>query len=313
MGSPPLILVCDHRGAGLAETLVPFSAAGIALAWSSQVRDTRARLAELQPAVIVLDPLAEGGKAEIEDIRRAQGGEAACALLLVTDASDPSAAVMAARAIEGGQVDLIHRGASAEEFLLRIERLCRAVEQRGEMADLRHRALHDDRTDLLRPKAFQQRIAEHFSAAERHHLEMALVIVDLDDFGNVNKDFDHTVGDLVIAKVGEVIRKTLRTEDIAGRLGGDEFAVLLPYTHKIDAARVVKRLRDEIQKLSSTLSSRASGIRVSASLGFETFDGTDLDSVETLRGHAEQALHEAKRLGGDRGVYFRSLNPGSAS
>jgi diguanylate cyclase (GGDEF)-like protein len=125
------------------------------------------------------------------------------------------------------------------------------------MSELRHRASHDDRTDLLRPQAFQARLVEHFSAAQRHKLELALVLLDMDKFGAVNKRHDHTVGDLLIARVGEVIRRNLRTEDVAGRLGGDEFAVLLPYTGKINAARVVNRLRVEIAKLSGSSRARA--------------------------------------------------------
>jgi diguanylate cyclase len=228
-------------------------------------------------------------------------------VLLVADPRVPHGAVVATRERAPMRVDLVHRGAPCEEFLLRLERLVAAEEQRREIDLLRHAALHDDRTDLLRPKAFQQRLAEHFSAAQRHRLDLVLALIDLDDFGRVNKAFDHTVGDLVISKVGEVIRRTLRTEDVAGRLGGDEFAVLLPYTQKLDGARVVRRLCEEIGALSASLRPVAPELVVAASLGFETFDGRDLDSLETLRLHSELALREAKRQGGGRGVYYRSL------
>src|SRR5207249_8943021 len=122
-----------------------------------------------------------------------------------------------------------------------------------------------------------------------------LVLADLDDFGRINKDYDHTVGDRVITRVGAAIRVLLRTEDIAGRLGGDEFAVLLPYTGVIDAAHVVRRLRDGIRSLSGRIPDVPAGIQVHASLGFETFDGADLQSLEVLRQHAEIALRDAKR------------------
>ena len=88
-----------------------------------------------------------------------------------------------------------------------------------------------------------QRLAPAYS-------ETHLVILDLDDFGRINKEFDHTVGDLVISRVGDVIKHSLRAEDIGGRLGGDEFAVLLPYTDQVDAAKVVSRLRRSIEALS---------------------------------------------------------------
>lgn len=310
--SPPIpILICDHRGEGLSQCLEALSSAGLPLEFSQHVRVTRERLAELRPAVIVLDPLAEGGRAEIEEIERLRGGDTPVAILLVVDPTDPQPALRAARLLSRGQgaLDLIHRGSSPEEYRLRIERLCAQAEHQGEMRELRHRALHDDRTDLLRPTAFQQRLTEHFSAAERHHLDLALVLIDLDDFGRVNKIFDHTAGDRVIAKVGEAIRVALRTEDVAGRIGGDEFAVVLPYTRGLEAAHVVNRLRDEIHNLSGDLFGAGAEVLISASLGFETIGDGDLDSVETLRRHAEVALREAKRQGGNRGVYYRSLDP----
>ena len=176
------------------------------------------------------------------------------------------------------------------------------------MDELRHRALFDDRTDLLRPRAFQQRLSEHFSAAERHRFDLALALVDLDDFGRVNKAYDHTVGDLVISRVGGAIRSALRAEDVAGRLGGDEFALVLPYTGRIDAARVVRRLLEDIRGLSGRIPAAPPGVRITASVGFETFDGSDLSSLEQLRAHTEAALREAKRLGGDRAVFYRSLS-----
>jgi diguanylate cyclase (GGDEF)-like protein len=190
---------------------------------------------------------------------------------------------------------------------LRIERLLALAGAQVEIADLRHRALHDDRTDLLRPAAFEQRLLEHFSASERHHLSMALVLIDLDAFGRVNKDYDHTVGDRVIECVGVAIRSALRAEDVAGRLGGDEFAAILPYTGRIEAAHAVRRLRDEIRARGGRAEGLPPGHGVCASLGFETFDGSDLTSCAELRTHAEAALREAKLRGGDRGVYFRAL------
>jgi diguanylate cyclase (GGDEF)-like protein len=274
---------------------------------SRRVRETHDRLAEIDPDVIVLDPLVEGGATELEHLCEVRGARGMPPLLLVVDGQNPEPGV-AATAVTGLELyDFVHRGARADEFRLRIERLVMWKQRGAELAELRHRALHDDRTDLLRPRAFQQRLHEHFSAAERHKLDLALVLVDLDRFGAVNKRFDHTVGDRIIAKVGDAIRASLRTEDVAGRLGGDEFAILLPYTKKVDAAHVTKRLRDRIRGTSGRFEGAGEVIQVSASLGFETFDGHDLESIDALRAHAEIALRAAKRAGGDRGVYYRTL------
>jgi diguanylate cyclase (GGDEF)-like protein len=283
------------------------SGVGYQVRHSSHLRQTLERLAQSQPTLILVDPLSHGGEVELEAIERARSGETTTPVLIVADARDPAPAVLCSRVLERGLWDLVHRTAPAEEFLMRIERLRSLAARMAEMDLLRHRAAHDDRTDLLRPHSFQERLREHFSAAQRHGFDLALLLVDLDRFGRVNKENDHTVGDLVIAQVGTVIRNALRAEDVAGRLGGDEFAVLLPYTKKVDAARVVQRLLDEIKDLSGRVPGARHEVEVSASIGFETSSGSDVDSVQVLRLHAEEALRVAKQRGGNRGVYYRSL------
>jgi len=305
---PPLIQCCDHRGEGLSASLSGILSRDWRIETTSDPRSSRRALTAAQPDLIAVDPLAEGGAAELEEIERLRGTGAPTPVLLVVDAGDARRGILAARALARGLFDIVHRGSPPEEFALRIERLLALAKAQGEIADLRHRALHDDRTDLLRPAAFEQRLNEHFSASERHHLPMALVLIDLDAFGKVNKDYDHTVGDRVIERVGAAIRSALRAEDVAGRLGGDEFAAILPYTGRIDAAHAVRRLRDAIRSQSGTAPGLPAGHGVHASLGFETFDGTDLASCSELRSHAEAALREAKGRGGDRGVYYRSLH-----
>jgi len=245
---------------------------------------------------------------ELEVIERARR-ERCLPLLLIAEPGDPQTAIRAAQALDAGPWDLVHRDAPLEEFVMRIDRLSDQRSGLAELDDLRYHADHDDRTGLLRPRPFQARLREHFSAAHRHRFDLALVLIDLDEFGVINKNFDHVVGDLVISRVGMVVRSSLRAEDVGGRLGGDEFAVVLPYTRKVDAARVVNRMRDEIQGLTGPAEGVRGEVRVSASLGFETFDGTDLESVEELRRHAEVALRHAKALGGNRGIFFRSLQP----
>jgi diguanylate cyclase (GGDEF)-like protein len=307
MNSAPILLLCDHRGEGLIEALEPLAKRGFHLVFSRQVRDTAREMRRARPNLIVIDPLVPGGRAELDQLHDAATAEASLPVLLVADPLDPLPAARALERLHSIACDLVYRSAPLEEFILRIESLLGRAHHVRETEELRHRALHDDRTDLLRPQAFQQRLHEHFSAAQRHRFDVALVLIDLDDFGVINKRFDHTVGDLLIARVGEVIRQTLRTEDVAGRIGGDEFAALLPYTGRVDAAHVVRRLRDAIAALSGTLGTREGTVEISASLGFETFDGSDLDTLETLRSHAEIALREAKRSGGHRAVYYRSV------
>lgn len=244
-------------------------------------------------------------------------------ILVVADPDDPIPAVVAGRCLlDGAAWDIVRRDAPPEELLLRAEHLIAQAESSAELSRVRYQASHDDRTGLLRPGPFDERLRAHFSAAGRHRLELALVLVDLDRFGEVNKRYDHTVGDDLIARAGSVIRMSLRAEDVGARIGGDEFALILPYTQKVAAARVVSRLTGRFRALSgppprhfhgpstgeSPMPGEAASIAVSASLGFETFDGSDMDTPDELRRRAEKALNTAKARGGNQGVYYRNID-----
>ena len=304
------ILVADHRGGELAVRAEHLARRNFELAHSSSLRATVRQIAALSPALILFEPMTQFGEEELAALDLARGE---IPLLLQCDRTDLEAPQRAARALVGGAWDLVFRDAPVEELELRVARLFEQAALLRERNSLLHLASHDDRTDLLRPKAFQARLTEHFSAAHRHKLELALVLLDLDKFGAVHKRHDHTVGDMIIAKVGEVIRRNLRTEDVAGRLGGDEFAVLLPYTGKLNAASVVSRLRAAIAKLSGRFEGAREEVPVSASIGFETYDAQgdgDLYTLETLRRNAEVALRLAKTRGGNQAIYFRKPPPG---
>ncbi len=303
---PALILVCDHRGRGLGQRLAPLASPHLRLETSSALTQTQQRIVREPPALVVIDPLSKGGVVELEALRAAAHRHPV-PILLVASANDPLPALIAARTLDPGPWDLIARSAPIEEYSMRIERLRRQADRERELETIRFAASHDDRTALLRPVPFDTRLKEQFSAATRHHMDLALILIDLDNFGQVNKVFDHTVGDAVIELVGQVITENLRTEDVGGRIGGDEFAVVLPFTPRLQAARVVARLREEIFVLSGPYPETDLQVEISASIGFETYDGTDVESVEAMRRHAEIALRRCKEKGGNQALYYRQL------
>ncbi len=302
----PLILICDHRGAGLTERMAGLEAAGLRVLVTRSLRESRRAAALERPGLVVIDPLVEGGAAETSGILEALP-KGHVPLLLVADHERLDPALETIQQYDGAPADILHRRASGQEARLRIQRLLDDSRRDADMDRLRQAAFYDERTGLLRPRAFHERLLQHLSAALRHRHELSFVLIDLDKFGQINKRHDHVVGDRVIAKVGEAIRHALRAEDVPGRLGGDEFAIVLPYTKKLDAAHVVVRLADRIRGVTGRIDGVPEDVLVSASIGFESYDPGEQISPETLRARAEAALREAKRLGGDRGVYYRSL------
>jgi diguanylate cyclase (GGDEF)-like protein len=306
-----MILLADHRGAGLERIQKVLQDASRPNTLTQNLRETRQVLEEEKPQLVVLDPLSEGGQVEVEQIERYCADTEGTSLLLVTDPAQIDSSLEVGRRVESAVWDLIHREAPIDEYILRMDRLLHEVAYRDEVEELRYRASYDW-TGLLRKEAFEERMEELFSAAGRHKFEITLAILDLDRFGRVNKTFDHTVGDLVISRVGDAIRNALRTEDLAFRLGGDEFGVILPFTGALEAAHVCVRLRDAIWAvgelaLSGALTGRSITLPVSVSIGFQTFEAGYPTTREELRAQAEEALHAAKRAGGNRAVYYPSL------
>ena len=312
------ILFCDHRGEHSAEVLQVLEGLGYRVVNSSFLRHSLETIVESRPSLVIVDSLSRQGLVEVRAIDRARAsdsepthesptnGKAPTAILIVADEDVPR--IGGESALTGGPWDVIRSDAPTEEWRLRIERLQASCRQAVDMLDLAHRASHDALTGLLRKDSFQARLSEHFSAAQRHHFEMALVLLDLDDFGIVNKEHNHVVGDRIIQFVGEAIRHSLRTEDVAGRLGGDEFGIILPYTGKSDSTAVVQRVRDAIAKLSGKIPGAETEIKVATSLGFETYNGSDVENLSELRLHAERALRVAKERGGNQGIYFRTID-----
>jgi diguanylate cyclase (GGDEF)-like protein len=302
------VLVCDHRGEGVLALARGLHSPSARIEFSQSLRQSLDRLTRARPDLLLVDPLSGSGFHELAALDRVRQRPGLVPMLLVRDGEADPGWRRAAEAVRGPAWDLIERDAAPDELRVRVARLLSETRLHREVRDLRHRASHDDRTDLLRPRAFEARLAEHFSAAQRHGLPMTLAMVDLDRFGAVNKQFDHTVGDDLIARVGGAVRRSLRAEDVAGRLGGDEFAVLLPFTSPTDAAAVVRRLGAEIRRLSGSPPGHdREALEVSGSIGYAHYDGTNLVSEDELRRRAEEALRRAKLAGGDCAISFDEL------
>ena len=157
------------------------------------------------------------------------------------------------------------------------------------------RAATDGLTGLPNKRAVTDALKRTFAQAATTSAPLALLMVDLDHFKQVNDQRGHPVGDQVLASVGATLRGVLRARDFAGRNGGEEFAVLLPDT-EIDAAlEIAERVRAAIAEISLA----GTEVTVTASIGVAGFPGqaSTLDRLERL---ADAALYLAKRQGRNR-------------
>jgi diguanylate cyclase (GGDEF)-like protein len=169
------------------------------------------------------------------------------------------------------------------------------VRERHEMAD---RALRDALTGLGNRRAFDERLAEETARAERYGTDLALAMIDLDDFKEVNDRYGHPIGDQLLVQVGHILVATLRNTDIPIRYGGDEFAIILPETSKTEAWVVAEKIRAALGELTLVA---ADGVRISTSgsIGIASY-GAAADTSYALLAAADAALYRAKRSGRDR-------------
>ncbi|MFN2617757.1 MAG: GGDEF domain-containing protein [Thermoleophilaceae bacterium] len=172
-------------------------------------------------------------------------------------------------------------------LLGRFARVTRATQRA-----LEHMAQHDSLTGLFNRRRFEEELARSHDQAKRYDSVVAVLLLDLDDFKQVNDSFGHQVGDEVLRQVGVAFRDELRASDIAARLGGDEFAALLPSTDLPAAGAVARKLKTRLAEIPAFMG--ASELAVSASIGVVPLSSSDRSGDEALA-RADRAMYEAKR------------------
>ena len=166
---------------------------------------------------------------------------------------------------------------------------------------LEHQALHDQLTGLPNRALLQHRLQQGIAAGQA----LALLVMDLDRFKDVNDTLGHHHGDLLLREIGARLRTAARGCDTVARLGGDEFALLLPGARIDEATRAVEVLHQRLQR---PLVLDGYTLDVGASVGIALFPdhGTDVD---TLSRRADVAMYVAKRRGIGSAVYSQEQDP----
>jgi diguanylate cyclase (GGDEF)-like protein len=176
----------------------------------------------------------------------------------------------------------------AHRVLEPAERLAEVVRHlEGAYDQARSEALLDGLTGLGNHRAFQEEMERQWAAAGRHNRPLALSVLDLDEFKQINDADGHAAGDLLLRRMGAVINGSLRRGDRAFRVGGDEFAIILPDTDADGAYVVIHRL---LATCLETDGRRGMGPAMSFSAGIGAIPGSARDR-ETLYSHADAALY----------------------
>ncbi len=175
------------------------------------------------------------------------------------------------------------------------------TEQVAAQERLHYLARHDLVTNLPNRSAFLERAAEAIARAQRQAAYVAIMLMDLDRFKEVNDTLGHATGDALLRAVGERLGQSLRDSDMLARLGGDEFALVLEGLESpAQAALAADRFTSS---LSQPFLIEAHSLQVSASLGVACFPGDGHLSEELLR-RADLAMYAAKASSQGRYRFF---------
>ena len=173
--------------------------------------------------------------------------------------------------------------------------------------ELKHQALHDDLTGLPNRALLREQLKTLLALQRRNGEDMALLLLDLDRFKEINDTFGHGAGDEVLHTMSERLRATLRDSDLVARLGGDEFAILLPGCDADEALAVAAHLRRQV---TGSLTIHQRDVTVSASIGIAVAPIHGADESELMQ-HADVALYLAKDCAEGIALYEAELDPNS--
>lgn len=172
-------------------------------------------------------------------------------------------------------------------------------ELREQLETARHEASTDALTGLANRKAFDNALQEHSAVANDSRRELCLIMADIDRFKHFNDSHGHLIGDKLLRFVANILKDSLKGQDLVARFGGEEFAILLPNTPLRGALAVAESLRARVQsqRLRRTDTRQPIG-GVTLSLGIATFRYGE--ALESFLARADTALYQSKRLGRNR-------------
>jgi diguanylate cyclase (GGDEF)-like protein len=163
--------------------------------------------------------------------------------------------------------------------------------------ELSERAERDGLTGLVNRRELDERLREELQRAARYEMHLALVLVDVDDFKQLNDRYGHQFGDRVLQAVAGVLASSVRELDVTARYGGEEFAIVLPGTAASGAARVAEHVRVALMELDLEA---PDGTRAAVTASFGVADFPSAATLDELVESADRCLYEAKRKGKNR-------------
>lgn len=292
----------------------------------SEVRANKARV----PAVILYDGDEIGGLHSLTKDETVIGRTAGCDIVIPESRVSRRHAAIRRTRPGGDEFEVVDLGSTNGTFLegTRVER---AILQSGDKvgiggrilsfalldkADLAYQSrisqmIHvDELTGLLTKRSLFRALETELIRAQRYSHPVAVLMMDLDHFKQVNDTYGHLVGSSCLADVGQLIRESTRETDVSGRYGGEEFVTFLPESNQAAAMIVAERVRAAMERREFRYGETVYHVRISIGIAVWPTDGKD---VESLVRAADSALYRAKNEGRNRCVAYEADPPQPAA
>jgi diguanylate cyclase (GGDEF)-like protein len=174
------------------------------------------------------------------------------------------------------------------------------------LSDLERLAVTDGLTGLYNYRHFQERYREEVNLCRRYQHPLAVMLIDLDGFKQVNDTYGHLEGDYLLVQVAEMLRNTLRNTELIARYGGDEFVVLMPSTNLQGGVTAANRVLQAARKTQFLDTLGEPRFSITLSIGVAAYPNSTQNPVELLE-KADEALETAKRSGRNRVVAYENI------
>lgn len=250
------------------------------------------------PELVLMD-FNMGGMNGLQTLKKFRERQNYVAVIFVSANMDEG---LLSECLESGADDFVRKPFRLAELLSRVQVRFRLKDLNDQLRianeKLKDLAVHDDLTGLYNMRTMYERIENELRRAKRYDRRVGCIMMDIDNFKEVNDENDHLVGSFVIKELGALIRANMRDVDFAARYGGDEFLVVLTETHREGVAVFAERLRAIIEK--HTFNDGRSVLKRTCSLGYAVSDPKINQDARGLVRAADHALYRSKEEGRNR-------------
>jgi len=164
---------------------------------------------------------------------------------------------------------------------------------------LQHLAFKDYLTGLNNTRSFYNEINNAFSRVIEKQEELALMMIDIDNFKKVNDTYGHATGDEVIKQLSNILLSSCRTSDIISRIGGEEFSVIMPDSDFFISLSIAEKIRQTVEQTPFVINESLK-LNITVSIGYSTTKQKDIISVSDLINLSDKKLYQSKHSGKNR-------------